>query len=114
MGFNLGLKAKLVYLCIFLSTIPIVVGGFSYFGMQETAHSYEKVTETVLPNIEISDRMYLSYQKVRIELRTLGIPGLTKEQNEHAVKAVNEAIAQYEEADAKYQGVPFTPGEEEL
>lgn len=112
--FNLGLKAKLILLCLFLSSIPIVVGGFAYFGLQQTSHSYEKVTETVLPNIEDVNEMFLSYRQVRIELRTLGLPDISQAQNEHAVKGVNEAIAQYEEANKRYQATAFAPGEQEL
>lgn len=113
-GLKMGLQAKLLLLCVFLSLIPILVGGFAFYGMKQTAHSYEKVTEIVVPNIAETDQMFLSYRRVRIELRTLGLPGITNAQAEKAVNGVKEAIAQYEEADAKYRNSPFAPGEQEI
>ena len=92
----------------------MIVGGIAFFGMQNVAHNYEKVTESVLPNIEISDQMYLSFRNVRVNLRSLGLEGLTKDQADRYVQGVKDSIAQYEKHDRAYRDVPFAPGEQEL
>lgn len=97
-----------------MSTIPVLVGTFSYLGLNKVSKSYEVIAEVVLPNVAYTDQLYLNYRKVRIELRTLGLPGINKEQAASAVKGVEEAIALYEENNQKYAAVPFAPGEQEL
>lgn len=114
MGSNLSLKTKLISLCLFMSAIPVVVGAFSFFGLNSVVGSFQKVTQGVLPNIETSEQMFLNYRRLRIELRTLGITGISKEQAEVAIKGVEEAIAKYEEARTEYLKTPFLPGEKEV
>lgn len=111
---NLSFKAKLIGICVFMAIVPIIVGTVAFFGMKDVVGSYEKVTESVLPNVQYSSQMFLNYRRVRIELRTLGLPGITKEQADRAIKGVEEAIAQYEEYNTKYRSVPFLPGEKEV
>lgn len=114
MGTKFSLKGKLIALCVFMSMIPMAVGAFSYFGFKSVVNSYEKVTQGVLPNVETSDEMFLNYRRVRIELRTLGLPGISKEQAETAIKGVEDAINKYEEARTEYLKTPFLPGEKEI
>jgi methyl-accepting chemotaxis protein len=111
---KMSIKSKLIALCLLMSTVPIGVGVFAFLGLGSTTASFQKVTNIVLPNIQYSDTMFLNYQKVRISLRTLGLPGITANQAEKEIKAVEMAIANYEEAARKYQEVPFSDGEKEL
>lgn len=114
MNVRLSLKTKLIALCLFISSVAIVVGAISFHGLGKVAASYEKVANTALPNMDYSDQMFLNYRKVRIELRTLGLPGLSKEQADNAIAGVMEAIGTYEEYNKKYTSVPFIEGEEVL
>lgn len=114
MGSNFSLKARLLLLGAFMSVIPVLVGGFTFYGMKEVAGSYEKVTEGVLPNIEAADQMYLSFRGVRISLRSLGLPGLSKEQAGNFIKDVETNIAEYEKHKQDYLNGNFKPGEKEL
>lgn len=111
---NMSLKSKLLLLGAFMSMIPVVVGGFSFFGMKEVAKSYEKVTDGVLPNIEAADQMYLNFRGVRISLRSLGLPGLSKEQAELFIKDVEANIADYERHNKEYLSGNLKPGEKQL
>lgn len=109
-----SLKTKLLALCGSLLFFTVLVGGVSYWGITTIDSSYDKVATTSLPKIQTIDHMYLSYQQVRIHLRTLGLPGLTKAQEEVAIKQTLEAITKYEAEDALYQKMPFMPGEKEI
>lgn len=113
-GSKMSLKVKLLFLCLFMSLVPIIVGGFSFFGMRDLAASYEKVSEGVLPNIQAADQMYLNFRGVRISLRSLGLPGLSKEQADAFVKDVEANIAEYEQYNKTYKRGHFMPGEKEL
>jgi methyl-accepting chemotaxis protein len=114
MGSNLGLKAKLLLLCAFMSVIPVAVGGVAYFGMRNVAKNYEKVSEGVLPNVQSLDQMFLDFRRIRISMRSLGLTGITKEQGANFIKDAQEHIALYEKNDKDYVGNDFLPGEKEL
>ncbi len=114
MGNRLSFKFKLIGLCVLLSSLSVLVGGISTFGLGEVEEDYERVTSKVLPNIEYTDQMFLSYQKVRIDLRTLGLPNLSKADAQKAIAGVLEAIAKYEATNKKYMAVPFVDGEDAL
>lgn len=101
-GRNMSLKAKLMLLCVFMSAIPVVVGGVAFFGMKDLSYKYQKVTTGVLPNIEIADHMYLDFRQVRISLRSLGLAGLSADQTEIFIKNVQENINEYDKLSAQY------------
>lgn len=113
-GAKMSLKAKLLLLCIFMSSIPIGVGGFAYFGIQDLSKSYEKVTEGVMPNIEVADQMYLNFKQVRISLRSLGLSNLTTEQVQVYVQDVERNIAEYDKRNSEYTARKHMVGEQEL
>lgn len=113
-GVNMSLKAKLLLLCVFMSAIPVVVGGFAFFGMQDLSKSYQKVTTGVLPNIEIADQMYLDFKQVRISLRSLGLPGLSPAQTEAFIKDVQHNIADYDKLSRQYASGNLMASEKEL
>ncbi|MGZ5279549.1 MAG: methyl-accepting chemotaxis protein [Pseudobdellovibrionaceae bacterium] len=111
---SLSLKLKLLLLCGFLSLVSVLVGGVGYMSLLSVETKYDKVAEESLPNIRLSDEMYQSFLKIRINLRTLGLPGISKEDAAVAIQNTKDAIAAYETADQKYRAVPFGPGEKEI
>lgn len=111
---KMSLKAKLLLLGSFMSVIPVVVGGFSFFGMKEVSSSYEKVTDGVLPNLQAADQMYLNFRSVRINLRSLSLPGVTKDQADAYIQRVESAIEDYERLNKEYLSGNLKPGEQEL
>lgn len=114
MNVRLSLKTKLILLCLFISSVAVAVGAISYFGTKVVVASYEQVANVAVPKSQNSDQMYLHYRGVRIALRTLGLPNLSKADADKAVKEVHYEIEQYELHDKKYHDTPFIAGEEEL
>jgi len=111
---NLSLKAKLLLLCGTLLFFTVVVGGVSFWGIKKIDSHLDQVAHVSLPNIKSADTMYLTYSKIRITLRTLGLPALSKAEEDTAVKTVLELITKYEEENKKYKTTPFSPGEQVL
>ncbi|WP_374079026.1 methyl-accepting chemotaxis protein [Bdellovibrio bacteriovorus] len=97
-----------------MATIPVIVGEIAAFGMEDIAHEYEKVTEGVLPNIELSDQMYQNFRNVRVHLRSLGLEGITTGQADKFVESVNESIAEYEKHNTSYKKMKMDPTEAAL
>jgi len=111
---NWGIRAKLVAICMALASITVLVGGVSYFFQKDVIARYNHVATVNLPNTDTIGDMLASYRRVRILLRTLGLPGVTREQGEKEIAGALKAIEEYEEADKRYNSIPFVEGEGEL
>ena len=111
---NLSLKSKLLLLCGSLLVFTILVGGVSYWGIKKIDKDLDRVAHTSLTNIKSADAMYLNYSKVRIALRTLGLPGISKSEEEASVATVLEMIKNYEDQNTLYLKIPFSSGEQAL
>lgn len=109
-----GLRAKLFFLCGTLLLFTLIVGGVSYWGINKMDKSLIQISTVSLPNIKSADSMYLYYSKIRIALRTLGLPGISKADEEASVKTVMQFIDLYEKENEHYKSTPFSPGEKEL
>lgn len=101
-------------ICVSLSLLSGLVGSLSYFSLVKTQKSYEQVTNVELPNLINLNNMFLQYRAVRINLRTLGLPGLPASEEQAAVSKVQKSIEAYEAARKEYLAVDFLPGEEKL
>ncbi len=111
---NFGLKTKLFFLCASLLFFTVVVGLVSFWGINKMDASLTRLSSVSIPNIKSADNMYLYYSKIRIALRTLGLPGISKAEEENSVKAVIDLIAMYEKENEHYKTTPFSPGEQAL
>ena len=111
---NLSLKAKLLFLCGTLLFFTVVVGGVSFWGIKTFDSHLERVARVSLPSIKSADAMYLTYSKIRIALRTLGLPGISKTEEAASVQTVLDLIAKYEAEDKKYLETLSSPEEKVL
>lgn len=108
---NLSLKAKLILLCGTLLLFTVLVGIVSFWGIKKIDSHLSRVAHTSLPNIKSADAMYLNYSKIRIALRTLGLPGISNEVEVASVATVLEMINKYEEENKLYASKSFSPDE---
>ncbi len=111
---SFSFKTKLLMLCGILCAMGASVGITSYFGLNRVARAYSKVSDIALPTVVHLNEMFLAYRNVRIHLRTLGLPGLSKEAAERAIESVTESMKDYDVAEKIYVGVPFSEGEKAL
>lgn len=110
---KLSLKIKLLLLCAFLSAVSVAIGITSYLALDGVDTEYGWIAQKTMPKMQYSDQMYLSYRKVRINLRTLGLPGLPASEIETAVKNAMEGIEEYEADEKAYVSYGFIPGQKE-
>jgi methyl-accepting chemotaxis protein len=114
MRLKLSLKMKLVSLCVILSGLSLLVGVTSYYSLKDVQTEYAYIPSAVMPKLENISDMFLSYRRVRITLRTLGLPGLTPAQAEEAIRDTEHAIADYEKSEKAYFEIQSVPGQKEL
>jgi methyl-accepting chemotaxis protein len=108
-----SLKFKLLALCLFMSALTLTVGVVSYHSISDVRNDYAFIPHKVMPKLEHMNNMFLSYRRIRITLRTLGLPGLTPEMAQEAVKETEQAIAEYEKENEAYVALGFIPGQKE-
>ena len=106
-------KTKLLALCFLLCGVSVAVGVIGFFGLKEVTGQYGFIMEKTMPKSELVNKMFLEYRRVRITLRTLGLPGISQKDAEEAIKGAYEAIAGYEEARKAYEDLGFIPGQKE-
>jgi len=111
---NLTLKTKLIGLCILLSCVSIVISAISNRGLHTVELKYNQIVDGSMPKLNTLNNMYLSYRDIRINLRTLGLSGLTPEQANLAMQLTISSIDDYEKFNKIYSDTQFLAGEKEL
>lgn len=111
---RLSLKKKLVGLCIFMTMVSSSIGLVSYIGFHRVDSIFNQIIESVVPKLEKANTMFAEYRRVRITLRTLGLPGIDEAQIESSIQGAYEAIAAYEKANEEYKALGFMSGQKEL
>lgn len=107
-------KTKLLLLCSFMAVISIVIAALAYRGLHSVETSNQRIVDVAAPNMNRVNSMMIHFNKIRVELRTLGLPGLKKDDAEKAIKIALEEIEAFD-ADLKaFEAIPFVPGEKEL
>jgi methyl-accepting chemotaxis protein len=111
---TLSLKAKLFSLTLAIATGLLLVGGVGLYALNQVSSRYEHIAQVNLRKIEYLSLLRVHFRQTRIELRTLGIQGISHEEVNRVYAAVPEAIENYHKAEEQYQAVPFSEGEREL
>ena len=111
---NVSLKSKLLVLCAFLSLMSVFIGGVSYFGSSKVSKSYDLVSDTSLPSLNGLNEMFLSYQSIRINLRTLGLMNLSADVASKSLKALADAQSNFAKANHDYAQNVKLPKQKEL
>lgn len=94
------------------STVSLIGGVVSYLGLQKMGASFKPITAVNMPNLELANEMYAAFREVRINLRSLGLPGLPSEEEADFIKKVKENIEKYDSAARTYEEIKFSEGEQ--
>jgi len=107
-------KTKLLLLCAFMAFISIVISAIAYTGLHNVDESNRRIVDRAFPETNNINSMMIHFNKVRVELRTLGLPGLSKVEAEKSIQQVGTEITAFEEDVKEYQRVPFIQGQKEI
>ncbi len=102
---GLGLKAKLLLQCGFMALIIVTISVCAYFGLESINRSNEEIVDDVVPSLALVNSMGLHFRQIRIEVRTLGLAGISKKDADLAIAKTLEAIKNYEKDDAAYAAI---------
>lgn len=110
---NVSFKTKLLGLCGLMAAVSVLIATMSYRGLSSVEATFGEVTHGSMPSLNAMNEMFLNYRAIRINLRSLGLPGLSQEQAKDYIQHTKDSIAAYEAADNKYKEIPFFPGQKE-
>ncbi len=111
---SFSFKAKLLLLCSFMAFVSIVISVIAYSGLRNVDESNQRIVDRAFPETNRINSMMIHFNKVRVELRTLGLPGLSKADAEKSIQLATDEIAAFEENVREYKSIPFLPGQEEV
>lgn len=111
---KLSLRMKLISLSSFMTLIIVTVSLNSYLGLHQVEKDTDIIAENSLPNLVSFGEMESYFKSIRIDLRTLAIEGIEKDQEQQAISSVKTYIEKYNETEKKYLAIGFLPGEKEL
>ncbi len=87
---NLSLRAKLLLISGFMSTICLAVGLTSFWYTTKITNAFSDIIKADVPSIRQINQMVLSFRLARIELLNLIVPGRSAEENETSIKMGTE------------------------
>ncbi|MBK7891143.1 MAG: methyl-accepting chemotaxis protein [Bdellovibrionales bacterium] len=111
---SMSFRVKLIALCLFLSSVGGVISAVAINGLNNIGRDNARITEKVMPKLEELNGMFLEYRRLRISLRTLGINGISKDDEATAIHDAEDAIAKYNKHNDAYLALGFLPGQKEL
>ncbi len=108
------ISKKLIALCSSLLMVTAALGTLSFFNMSRIKQNYADVIQQNLPRQRMTLEFLLHFKNANIELRTLGLAGLSRDQGQVAIRGLTEEINAYDKLSKTYMTEPFLPGEEKF
>ena len=110
MSFSISLRAKINTLVAGLSLVTLVIAGLGYYNLRAVGTKYEHVTKVNLPHSLLANDMLSNLRRIRIGLRTVGLPGISASDAKEALDKAEDSINTYEKSIQAYKNSPYEPG----
>lgn len=111
---RLSLRIKIFILCIILSSLSVFIATFAFKGFNDIEKSNAQVVEKIVPNMNLANTLALHYRSIRINLRTLGISGLSAEEGNKAIEDTLISIKDFEKVNLQFLNMQKTAEEQIL
>lgn len=111
---NVSFKKRLILLCVFMSTVSLIIGGVAIYGFITFSKVSDNVTRNVIPKLTLLSEMDVNYQKTRIQVRTLGLDNLSLMQRNSSINGALEVVGNYEKAATELKKFVKTEKQKEL
>ena len=111
---NVTTKSKLICGFLTVAAITACVGGIGYWGVHRLTGSVDAIGTERLPSVDSLLTIKGQFDNIRGTLRTLGMPGLTKEMRERQANNLKSARETYQVAWKSYEELPHSAEEAKL
>ncbi|MGI4994086.1 HAMP domain-containing methyl-accepting chemotaxis protein [Halobacteriovorax sp. GFR7] len=112
--FRASFKKKLLLLCFYMSSVSLIIGSVALFGFKKFIEVSDEVNQSVIPRTTLLNKMDVNYQKTRIEVRTLGLDNLSREDRYAAIEGALKVVGEYEKAATELKAMIKTKEELKL
>ncbi len=111
---GLSLRARLLLMVGFMALLIITISLFAWRGFNKINSINGLIVDDSVPGLQLVNSMGLNFRQIRINVRTLGLPNLTKEQADQYLAKTLEFIDLYEKDKKAYEAIPADDKEKEI
>ncbi|KYG65796.1 hypothetical protein AZI86_01600 [Bdellovibrio bacteriovorus] len=111
---QLNLKIKLVGLCLGLIAVTGVVSAVAIKSNRGVGDEYEFLISKTFPKATHINKIYETFLSIRMNVRNLGLPGISEKDAKISEKAVWDGLAEVKNIRKKYEALGFSEGQKEL
>jgi methyl-accepting chemotaxis protein len=111
---SLGLKAKLIAMCVLLASLTAMLGVIDKISGDSLGAAYLHIVKINLSNAQRLGDMRTAFKQARLSATRLVMEGVSPELTAAALADIDAMIKVYDDADKAYQAIPFAPGEDAL
>lgn len=105
---KLNLQAKLLMICGFLILVTSVVGVSAYYATDAITKEYGSLVSSTLPKEAKLNKFYENFLEIRMNLRNLGLPGISKEEADQSLNLVTQGLEEVKKTQQEYESYGFT------
>ncbi|MGZ3807036.1 MAG: MCP four helix bundle domain-containing protein, partial [Bacteriovorax sp.] len=111
---KMNLKSRIIAGFLVVSSFAIIVGLIGYYFLGQVISKYDHVAKVNFNNNSAMSDMRDNVRVIRTRVSILGFKKVTEAEVKEAQERIDKAIAEYEQADKKYNDIPFVAGEEAI
>ncbi|MBF0231223.1 MAG: MCP four helix bundle domain-containing protein, partial [Desulfamplus sp.] len=108
---NFKLRTKLMLGFLSVALIALILGYIGYYGVVKNSESINEIGAIRLPSVEETQNIKIEICQIIGCMRSLTIPGMTKEYYQEQYQKIDEARKRYRKAIEIYEPLPQTPEE---
>ncbi len=111
---KMTISKKLTVLSAFMFAVTMVVGLVGYLNLDKVRTQYTTVLSENMPKQRMVLEMFLHFGMTRIQLRTLGLSGLSLQGGSEAIRLAEAEISAHEKVNGAFKQLALLPGEQKL
>ncbi len=108
-GWTIGKKLIVSFICV--AGITLLLGVVGFYGAVKSNHAIDEIAMVRLPSVDSTLEIERVAESLRGTLRTLAVPGLSREMREQQYEAVTKAREENQQARDIYEPLPQTEEE---
>ncbi len=108
---NFSLQKKMVLQIIVICTFLTGISAVSIYLEKQISSSYRMISSDEFPKVESLSKMIANFRLIRIKVRTLGLTGNTKDDQEQYINDTKNAIGTFLKEKNNFEKMDFSPEE---
>ena len=111
---KMSLRGQILALCGLMAFFNGAVSVINFVVQNGVQHAFAAVGRDVAPNLAVATKLRGTFRQLNLDLRTLGIEGISEEESAKARALASDDLKVYEETEAKFLALDPLPGQREV